>query len=183
MTPCRLHITGASGAGTTTLGRALATAWSVPHADTDDYFWVPTSPPYTTKRDVSQRLGLMRELFLGRAAWVLSGTLMEWGEPLVEHLDAVVFLSVDHNLRMGRLHDREVLRYGPSIAAGGPREEAHREFIDWADGYEDPEFDGRNRAQHEQWLSALPCPVLQLDSSREVDELVAAIVSFEPPFA
>ena len=47
MTPCHLHITGASGSGTTTLGRALASAWAVPHADTDDYFWVPTTPPYT----------------------------------------------------------------------------------------------------------------------------------------
>lgn len=177
MTPCRLHITGASGSGTTTLGRALATRWSVPHADTDDYFWVPTSPPYTTKRDEAERVRLMAEIFVGRDAWVLSGTLMGWGDPLVERFDAVVFLSVDDDVRMDRLRAREATRYGSSIESGGPREPAHRQFMDWASGYEDPHFDGRNRRQHEQWLSTLTCPVLQLDSALPTDELVAEVVA------
>jgi adenylate kinase family enzyme len=43
---CRIHITGASGAGVSTLGCALADALAIPHHDTDDYFWQPTSPPY-----------------------------------------------------------------------------------------------------------------------------------------
>jgi adenylate kinase family enzyme len=42
----RIHIMGASGAGVTSLGRALADALAVPHHDTDDYFWQPTIPPY-----------------------------------------------------------------------------------------------------------------------------------------
>lgn len=176
MHPCRLHITGASGSGTTTLGRAVATAWSVPHADIDDYFWVPTSPPYTTKRDEAERLRLMREVFLGRDAWALSGTLMGWGDPLIESFDAVVFLSVDNDARMERLRLREAIRYGASIEPGGTHEAAHRAFMDWASGYEDPDFDGRNRARQEQWLANLPCPVLRLDGSRPVDELVTDIV-------
>jgi adenylate kinase family enzyme len=32
----RIHITGASGAGVTTRGRALADALALPHHDTDD---------------------------------------------------------------------------------------------------------------------------------------------------
>lgn len=52
MERCRLHILGPSGAGVTTLGRAIANAWSVPHADSDDYFWLPTSPPYMCARQV-----------------------------------------------------------------------------------------------------------------------------------
>src|SRR5438128_874343 len=43
----RLHILGASGSGTTTLGRALAEGLQCPHFDTDDYFWLPTDPPFT----------------------------------------------------------------------------------------------------------------------------------------
>ena len=99
----RLLITGASGAGTTTLGRAVADLWSVPHADVDDYFWLPTSPPYTDKRPDAERLRLMNELFLPRSSWVLSGSVMEWGDPLLEMLDAIVFLTVETELRMRRL--------------------------------------------------------------------------------
>ena len=81
----RIHITGASGAGITTLGRALADALAVPHHDTDDYFWQPTSPPYQRNREKADRLRLMQEMFLGRAEWVLSGSLDGWGDPLIAH--------------------------------------------------------------------------------------------------
>lgn len=181
MDACRLHLTGASGSGTTTLGRALASRWSVPHADADDYFWVPTSSPYTVKRPVPERLRLMEELFVGREAWVLSGSVMSWGEPVVDLVDAVVFLSVDDETRLARLHTRESTRYGERIGPGGDREAAHREFISWASGYEDPAFDGRSRAQHEAWLAGLGCPVLRLDGSLGVDELVDRVLGWEKP--
>jgi adenylate kinase family enzyme len=92
MHTCRLHITGASGAGVTTLGRALADALAIPHHDTDDYFWQPTHPPYRDKRPVPDRLRLMRELFLARSEWVLSGSLDGWGDPLIPAFDLVVFI-------------------------------------------------------------------------------------------
>jgi adenylate kinase family enzyme len=46
MKSCRIHIMGASGSGVTSLGRASADALAIPHHDTDDYFWQPTTPPY-----------------------------------------------------------------------------------------------------------------------------------------
>ena len=67
MKSCRIHIMGASGAGVSTLGRALADALALPHHDTDDYFWRPTIPPYREMRQADDRLRLMREVFLPRA--------------------------------------------------------------------------------------------------------------------
>jgi adenylate kinase family enzyme len=37
----RILITGASGCGTTTLGRALADKLRLPFFDVDDYYWLP----------------------------------------------------------------------------------------------------------------------------------------------
>jgi adenylate kinase family enzyme len=79
----RIHVMGASGAGVTSLGRALADALAIPHHDTDDYFWRLTTPPYQDKREIAQRLRLMREIFVPRADWVLSGSLNGWGDPLI----------------------------------------------------------------------------------------------------
>lgn len=168
---------GASGSGTTTLARALAGGWSVPHADTDDYFWEPTEPPYTTKREPARRLALMEEVFVPRAAWVLSGSLMGWGEDLIPLFDAIVFVTVDPEVRLARLRAREAGRYGARIEAGGDREHDHRAFLEWAAGYDDPDFAGRSRALHEQWLSTVPCPVLRVDGARPVDELVASVLA------
>ena len=98
----RIHITGASGSGTTTLGRAVASALAIPHHDTDDYFWQPTAPPYRDKRDSAERLRLMREMFLPRAEWVLSGSLQGWGDPAISYFDIVVFLYTPRDLRLKR---------------------------------------------------------------------------------
>src|SRR4051812_29741968 len=101
---------GASGSGTTTLARALANHWAVPHADADDYFWVPTDPPFVEKRPESDRLSLMRNVFVPREAWVLSGSMVGWGEAVTDECDAIVFLTLDPEVRLRRLEEREVRR-------------------------------------------------------------------------
>lgn len=108
----RLHVTGASGSGTTTLVQALADTWAVPHADADDYFWLPTDPPYVDKRSEVNRLALMEQVFLPREAWVLSGSMLGWGDSVVGRCDAVVFLTLDPAERMRRIEAREHVRRG-----------------------------------------------------------------------
>ncbi|MEO8530978.1 MAG: hypothetical protein ABI459_07130 [Deltaproteobacteria bacterium] len=178
MTPCRVHILGASGAGTTTLGRALAAQWAVPHHDTDDYFWEPTEQPYTVKRDPAERLTLMRQMFVPRRAWVLSGSLIAWGDALIPELDLVVFLKIDPLIRMARLKAREELRLGAkTIAPGGASHASYLAFMEWATGYDHPDFTGRSLKRHSDWLAKLPCPVLALDSSAPLGSLVAQVLS------
>jgi len=70
----RIHITGASGSGTTTLGKALAVAIQARHFDTDSYYWDTFGPPLQMKRDVPQRLALLKEA-IQEPFWVLSGSL------------------------------------------------------------------------------------------------------------
>ena len=55
----RLHVFGPSGAGTSTLGRTLAECLASQHFDTDDFYWVPTDPPFRDKRPIPERRGLM----------------------------------------------------------------------------------------------------------------------------
>lgn len=180
MGPRRVHILGASGAGTTTLGRALADRWSVPHADVDDYFWEPTDPPYSTQREPAARVRLMTEVFVPRPAWVLTGSIMGWGEALIPHFDLAVFVTVDPSVRLARLRRRERQRYGARIDEGGDLHESTEAFLAWAAGYDDPSFAGRNRALHEAWLAELPCPVLEVDGDRPVVDLAAEIIGTDP---
>ena len=152
---------GASGTGTTTLARAMADHWSVPHADADDYFWIPSDPPYVEKRPEAERVALMERLFLPRESWVLSGSMLGWGDDVVARCDAVVFLTLDPAERLRRLEAREHARHGRQAV----HEAAFAEFLEWARGYDDPVFEGRSRASHETWLATLDCPVLRLDSA------------------
>lgn len=175
MRRCRLHVLGASGSGTTTLARALADHWAVPHADADDYFWRPTDPPYVERRPEADRLGLMREVFVPREAWVLSGSMVGWGEEVVDQCDVIVFLTLDPAERLRRLKAREVHRRGGETFD----EEAWTAFLEWARGYDDPSFEGRSRVVHEKWLADRPQPVLRIDSGASREALVAEVLKWE----
>ena len=176
MKRCRIHIVGASGSGATTLGGALAAKLAIPHHDTDDYFWQPTIPPYQNKRGIADRLRLMHEIFLPRADWVLSGSLEGWGDSIISHFDLVVFLTTPTAVRLQRLRAREAMHFGAdAVAAGGWRNEACEEFTEWASHYDDGSREGRNLARHQAWLATLRCPVLRLDGSRLLSELVAEV--------
>ncbi len=175
----RIHIMGAPGSGTTTVGRALASALAVPHHDTDDYYWRPTDPPYRNPRPLEERLHLAREMFLPRPGWVVSGSLESWGRDVAAMLDLVVFLLVPAEVRLARLRVREARLFGEDvIGKGGWRHEEAEEFFEWASHYDDGTREGRNRARHETWLSTLSCPVQRIDGARSVEAIVADIAQF-----
>ncbi len=177
----RIHILGASGSGTTTLGRALAGRLAIPHYDTDDYFWMKTAIPYTEKRPEAERVAMMKA-DLGRSAeWVLSGSLCDWGGPLVPLFTLVVFLWIPAELRLSRLKQREIARYGTAaLSPGGWFHQNHLEFMAYAASYDDGGVDIRSRKLHEQWLAGLSCQVLRLETPLTIEEQVARI---EPQLA
>jgi len=169
----RIHLMGASGAGVTTLGRALAGRLALPHHDSDDYFWLPTVPPYQTTRPPADRLRLMREMFLPRLDWVLSGTVTGWGDELIQLFDLVVFVTTPRELRMQRLRAREAAHFGAdAVVPGGWRHQETESFVGWASHYEAGDREGRSLPKDEAWLSGLPCPVVRVDGSRPLADLV-----------
>ena len=119
----------------------------------------------------------MAEMILPRPAWVLSGSVMGWGEPLLDHVDVLVFCSLPQDVRLERLRAREAVRYGDRIRPGGDLATAHEVFVTWAAGYELPDFEGRSRALHEQWLTRFAGPVIRVDTAAPVPALVEKIVA------
>jgi hypothetical protein len=170
----RIHILGASGSGTTTLGAALAARHGWPHIDSDSHYWVPTDPPFTTARPIADRLAGLLPLLAG-PHWVFSGSAVNWAGPAEPLYDLVVYLRLDPGLRMARLRARETERFGGRIAPGGDMAESSRAFLAWAEAYDTAGPGQRSLALHESWLAERGCPVLRLDSAAPVDALVDAV--------
>ncbi len=170
-----IHIFGASGSGTSTLGRALAGAIASQHFDTDDFFWYPTDPPFQKKRPIAERRALMQAVFLPRRDWVLSGSLESWSEGIANRFTLAVFLCMESSERLARLRAREEKRM--ALARDG--DVHHRQnveaFLEWAAGYDDGLQAGRCRCAHEAWVEELDCPVIRLDAARPVHALVGEI--------
>jgi adenylate kinase family enzyme len=177
VTARRIHLVGASGSGTTTLGRALAQTLSIPHFDTDSYFWVPTDPPFQTIRAVPDRHALLGP-DLARDAWVLSGSLCGWGDVYIPRFERVVFLAVPIDVRLERVKARERERYGARIAPGGPLHEKSLAFLAWVASYENGSPPERSRGMHEAWLATLTCPVLRLEDTDDVATRLQRVLAF-----
>lgn len=59
-----IHICGASGLGTSTLGRKISEDLGYKFMDTNNYFWLPANPQYTTKRSKEERIALMKKPYV-----------------------------------------------------------------------------------------------------------------------
>ena len=114
-----IHIFGPSGSGTTSLGRMLCREPGFFLMDTDDYFWLPTNPPFTAKRPISERLALMERDIALHENVVISGSLTDWGDPLIPFFTLAVRLEMDPALRLERITQRERQRFGSRIHPGG----------------------------------------------------------------
>ncbi len=173
----RIHVLGASGSGTTTLGAAVAQQLRVQHEDADAFFWVPSDPPFTTPRPPEQRLALLRERLPVAGDWIFSGSAIKWAVPLEPFYDLIVFLRLDRSLRMERLRRREEARYGARIRAGGDMMEASAAFLEWAAAYDTAGPLQRSLAAHTAWLAAQQARLLRLDFAAPVEDLTAAVLT------
>ena len=159
-------ITGASGSGTSTLGAALAKELGIAHLEADDYYWLPTAPPFTSKRDRAERLSsVLRDVRTKQSA-VLAGSIIDWGLELENAFNLIVFLYLDAAIRVERLRAREMEFLG----------KADEEFLEWAAQYDAGNLGGRSLAKHQAWLSARTCPVLELRGDLSVGQRVAAVL-------
>ena len=163
-----IHIFGASGSGTTTLGRKISRELGFLHMDTDDYFWLPTDPKFTAKRPVPERLRLMEQEMDRAEEVVISGSLTDWGDPLIPRFTLAIRIEMDPAIRMERILARERQRYGSRIEPGGDMYETSQAFLEWAKSYDTGGPEIRSRAKHDQWQKLLTCPVL-LDGADTVE--------------
>lgn len=72
-----IHIYGASGSGTSTIGKFICEQLGYHFMDTDDYFREPTNPPYTTKRNIQNRIALIRKDIAKHDKTAISGSLVD----------------------------------------------------------------------------------------------------------
>jgi adenylate kinase family enzyme len=170
----RVFILGASGTGTTTLGRALGNELSFRVFDTDDYYWLPSTPPFQRKQDPAIRLAKIRQDLEFASAAIISGSILNWGLDLEDSLSLIVFLTVPAAVRIARLEKREMQLHG----------RVDPEFLAWAAQYDEGKMSGRSRQKHEQWLSHRTCPVLRIEGDTSTVDRVgrvrAAIAEYCP---
>lgn len=164
-----IHIYGASGSGTSTLGRKISEELGYRFMDTDDYFWMLTDPKYIQKRPKEERLMLMQRDIEEAENVVISGSLTDWGDPLIPQFTLVIRLVTDTEIRIARLRKREKEAFGDRIAPDGDMYKKHEEFIEWAKGYDTGGLDSRSKAKHDEWQNLLMCRQIVLNGADDLE--------------
>jgi adenylate kinase family enzyme len=175
----KFHIMGAPGAGTTSLGAALAEQLGCPHFDTDDVYWFTEDAlRYRRKRNPDHRRKLLAEHLASSEAWVLSGSLCGWGDVFIPQFDLVVWLWLPAAVRIPRIELRERLRYGEErVTYGGDLHEVFEKFKHWAAACDEEGGGVRSRGNELTWLAQLTCPVLKIEEEMKIGRLVDRVFS------
>lgn len=167
-----INIIGASGSGTTTLGKQLASTLGYTHLDSDQYFWEKTVLPFEEKREASVRNTLLKDDLEQNSSVVLSGPIFHWGDNLTSFFDVVIFLYVPQAVRMQRLEQREKTLYGSLMDIVDEMKVKYNDFMLFASRYEDETFQS-TRTLHAQnaWLNSLTIPVIRVEGDYSVNDV------------
>ena len=173
---------GASGSGITTIGKELAQQLNFHYFDLDDYFWRwDTEIPFTVPCPREERIDKLMSDLAKISGFVMSGSICGWDEPFIPLFDLAVFVTAPVNIRVERLHKRELIRFGERIQVAGDMYKEHKDFLEWARKYEMMEPPERCLKLHEQWAAALPCHLLRIDGASSVPENIEQITGrFSP---
>lgn len=183
----KILLTGGSGTGTSSLGKLVAKYYGIPWFDLDDFYWKPIEPRFTVKRNPLEREYLLWEATQKSLNWVISGTLLYWGNFILPLIDLVVFLIVPTQERNTRIIAREIDLFGEEelFSAKGSRKELFKNFINWTNRYDYADsidhanklHDFWSRELHEKWLLKLSCPILRIEGCQSNLERLQLILN------
>lgn len=157
----RLLICGGNGAGKTTLGRALAQAAGWVFRDAEDYYFPGHVPgtPYPEGNGETVVAEMLLADLRRHPHFIYDGVKADYGRAdIVQLFDLAVYLDTPKDVRMARVRQRDIARYGVQA------ESLQRPFWDLVQS--------RPQDAALRWLAGTGLPVLRLDGSRPTEELV-----------
>jgi len=172
-----IMIMGSSGAGKTTLGKMVAKELGYKYVDIDEYIWrKDTEIPFSEMYPKCEKISRLMEAISDCEHFVMAGSMNSFHEHFDPYFELVVHLHADSQIRVKRVHERELEQFGERVSEGGDMYEEHRKYLSDIAGY-DYGIGGCTIQQHEEWLKAVDCPIIRLDGADELEKNLHIIVS------
>lgn len=163
-----IYIYGASGAGSTTLGKKLTEKYNCNQYDTDIYFWKHYDN-HQLRMD-----SMMKDIKKSdKEIIVITGSFWNWQcdySELLKYIDIYVRIMLDTNVRMKRLQKRERERYGARIEKGGDLYKINKQRLKWAESYETAGLETRSLKAHKNYEKTYNINPIIIDSKNTVED-------------
>lgn len=170
-----IMIAGPSGSGKSSLGKIVAEKLGFPFFDVDDYIWKKGTPePYTQMYSKAEKISRLNKDIEPYTHFVMDGSMSSFHQAFDDKFELMVFLYADPEIRLQRVHNRAMERFGKRILEGGDLYESHRKFLESNRKYES---DGSpNLGEQKEWMKNLPCIKIELDGSNSLESNAKIIV-------
>ena len=163
-------IIGLNGSGKSTVCRELAQRLNYKRMDVEDYYFPEAEIPYTVSRSREEVERMIIEDINKYKNYVLCSVNCNWNTNITDTFRLAVLLSAPLEIRMERIKQREVLRFGKRVLEGGDMYESQKRFHDFVTL--------RSAEDVRRKTSILHCPVLEIDATLPVGEIVRSIYNY-----
>lgn len=171
-----IMITGSSGAGKTTLGKLAADKLGYTFVDIDDYIWRwDTKIPFTVMYSKEEKISRVMEAISDCEHFVMAGSMNSFHEHFDPFFELAVLLHADAQLRVKRVNERELQRFGKRISEVGDMHEGHLMMLENITGY-DYGTGNCTLQKHESWLESLQCKVIKLDGADPLEKNLEKLI-------
>ena len=165
-------IVGGNGSGKTTLGRYLSEMLGYKHMDVEDYYFKNSDIPYANPRTRDEVQNLMLQDIKSHGDFIISSVNGDLGTHINGFYDLIVYIEVPLDVRMERVQQRSIDKFGARVLAGGDMYEQEQNFFDFV----------RNRTMEKTdiWVKTMKCPVVYIDGTKDIKtnaEYVAKLIA------
>ena len=164
-----LIICGMNGSGKSTLGCALAQKLGWRFIDNEDLYFLKNDPDYLyggqrTQEEVER---LLLEAVREDEHFVFAAVKGNYGEAVLPYYDCAVLVEAPREVRLQRVTQRSLNRFGERARPGGDLYESEKRFCDIVAA--------RPEDYATRWLETVDIPVLRVDGTRPVGENAALL--------
>ena len=161
-------IIGLNGSGKSTVCRELARRLNYKLMDVEDYFFVESKIPYTISRTRAEVQKMLLDDIEKYQNYVLCSVNCNWDSKITDTLRMAVLLTAPLEVRMERVKQRELTRFGERVLEGGDLYESQKKFYDFVAS--------RSEQEVREKASLLSCPILEIEATLSVEEIVGRII-------
>lgn len=163
-------IIGLNGSGKSTVCRELAQRLNYKRMDVEDYYFPESEIPYAVSRTREEVEQMIIEDINKYKNYVLCSVNCNWNANIMDTFRLAVLLSAPLEIRMERIKQREVLRFGERVLEGGDMYESQKRFHDFVAS--------RSAEDVKKKTGILNCPILEIDATLPVGDIVENIYDY-----
>lgn len=162
-------VCGLNGCGKSTLGKVLAEKLGFYFIDNENLFFPKTASDYNRVLSRSHKeaeKSLMNEIRT-HENFVFAAVKGDFGKEVLHFYNYAVLIDVPKEIRLQRVKQRSLQKFGDRILPGGDLYEQEKEFFDTVSS--------RTERYVEDWAESLKCHVIRVDGTKSIGENITAI--------